>query len=146
MEAVAAVVNTPARVRLIELTREYDAHRTELLDACNRVLSKMHLLGGDEGKAFEVELAAYLGVTAVQGVASGTDALRLAVRAAGLQPGDEVLIQANAFMAAVEALYDAGVRPVPIDIRAADLGPDPRALAAAITPNTRAILVVRPPL
>ena len=102
----------------------------------------MHLLGGDEGKAFEAEFASYLGVKAAKGVASGTDALRLAVRAAGLKPGDEVLIQANAFMAAVEALYDAGVRPVPIDIQDHDLGPDPRALAAAVTPNTRAIMVV----
>ena len=76
---------------------------------------------------------------AVKGVASGTDALRLAVRATGLEPGDEVLIQANAFVA---ALYETGVRPVPIDIREDDLGPDARALAAAVTPNTRAILVV----
>src|SRR5579883_1369149 len=58
----------------------------------------------------------------------GTDALRLAVRAAGLCPGDEVLIQANAFVAAVEALYEAGVRPVPLDIRLSDLGPDPEEL------------------
>jgi len=106
------------------------------------VLDRMHLLGGEELKAFEQEMAAYLGVAHVRGVASGTDALRLSIRAAGLKPGDEVLIQANAFMAAVEALHDAGVRPVPVDIRLDDLGPDPAELAARVTPRTRGIMVV----
>ena len=142
MEAVAKVAQPGTRVRLMELTREYATHRQEFLDACDRVLSQMHLLGGEEGKAFEAELASYLGVKVVKGVASGTDALRLAVQAIGLGPGDEVLIQANAFMAAVEALYDVGVRPIPVDIREPDLGPDPDAMAAAVTSNTRAILVV----
>jgi dTDP-4-amino-4,6-dideoxygalactose transaminase len=64
------------------------------------------------------------------------------VRAAGLQPGDEVLIQANAFVAAVEALHEAGVRPVPVDIRLSDLGPDPEELAARATRRTRGIVVV----
>ena len=117
MGAVAEVPQPSSRVRLLELKREYEAHRQEFLDACDDVLSRMHLLGGEQSRTFEAELATYLGVKAVAGVASGTDALRLAVRAAGLEPGDEVLIQANAFVAAVEALYDWGVRPVPIEIR-----------------------------
>lgn len=141
-EAVARVAQPEGRVRLMELTREYRAHRDEFLDACDRVLSRMHLLNGEEVKAFEAEFAKYLGVKAAKGVASGTDALRLAVRAAGLGPGDEVLIQANAFMAAVEAIHDSGARPVAVDIQEHDLGPDPQALAAAITPSTRAIMVV----
>lgn len=141
MEALARATE-PTRVRLIELTREYQAHREELLAACERVLERMHLLGGEEGRGFESEMAAYLDVKHVRGVASGTDALRLAIRAAGLGAGDEVLIQANAFMAAVEALHDAGVRPVPIDVRLDDLGPDPDHLAARIGPRTRGILAV----
>jgi dTDP-4-amino-4,6-dideoxygalactose transaminase len=87
-------------------------------------------------------MAAYLGVAQVRGVASGTDALRMAARAAGLEPGDEVLIQSNAFMAAVEALIDVGVRPVAVDIRLDDLGPDLDDLAARVTPETRALMVV----
>ncbi len=141
MEALARAAE-PTRVRLIELTREYHAHRTELLGACERVLERMHLLNGEELKRFESEMAAYLGVKHVRGVASGTDALRLAVRAAGLGPGDEVLIQANAFMAAVEALNDAGIRPVPVEIRFDDLGPDLDDLAARITERTKGIMVV----
>src|SRR2546427_5785366 len=124
MEAVArAAVET--RVPLMDLTREFRAHRQEFLAACERVLTRMHLLGGEEGRSFEHEMAAYLGVRHVRGVGSGTDALRLAVRAAGLGPGDEVLLQANAFVAAVEALHEVGARPVPVDIRLEDLGPDP---------------------
>ena len=137
-------VRQPAvsRVPLLDLTREYDAHRAELLGACERVLDRMHLLGGEELKAFEQEMAAYLGVAHVRGVASGTDALRLAVRAAGLRPGDETLIQANAFMAAVEALHDSGVRPVAVDVRLDDLGPDLDDLAGRVTSRTRAIMLV----
>src|SRR5215510_2406672 len=124
MEAVARRA-APTRVSLLDLTREYHAHREELLRACERVLERMHLLGGEEVRSFEAEMASYLGVRHVRGVASGTDALVLAMLAAGLRPGDEVLIQANAFVAAVEALHHTGARPIPVDIGLDDLGPDP---------------------
>jgi dTDP-4-amino-4,6-dideoxygalactose transaminase len=126
----------------MELGREYQGLKVELLAACERVLDRMQLLGGDELKSFEREMAAYLGVAQVRGVASGTDALALAARAAGLRPGDEVLIQANAFMAAVEALVAIGAVPVPVDVRLDDLGPDLDDLAGRIGPKTRAIMVV----
>jgi dTDP-4-amino-4,6-dideoxygalactose transaminase len=142
MEAVARRAVGGGRVSLLDLTREYRSYRQELLGACDRVLTRMHLLGGEEVRAFEAEMAAYLGVRHVRGVASGTDALLLAVLAAGLGPGDEVLIQANAFVAAVEALHRAGVTPVPVDVRTEDLGPDPEELQAGVTPRTRGILVV----
>jgi dTDP-4-amino-4,6-dideoxygalactose transaminase len=141
-DALARAAEVVSRVRLMELAREYKAYKTELLAACEQVLDRMQLLGGDELKGFEREMAAYLGVSHVRGVASGTDALRMAARAAGLEPGDEVLIQANAFMAAVEALIDAGLRPIPVDIRLSDLGPDLDDLAARVTPKTRALMVV----
>jgi len=141
MEAMARQA-VPSRVALLDLTREYRAHRHELLAACERVFRRMHLLGGDEARAFEAEMGAYLGVRHVRGVASGTDALFLAVLAAGLGPGDEVLLQANSFVAAVEALQRAGVSPIPVDIRLDDLGPDPVALEASLTERTRGILVV----
>jgi dTDP-4-amino-4,6-dideoxygalactose transaminase len=128
------------RISLLDPAREYHAHRAELLAACERVLGRMQLLGGEERHAFETEMAAYLGTRRVCGVALGTEALWLAVRAAGLQPGDEVLLQANAFVAAVEALHRAGVTPVPVDIRLSDLGPDPDALEARLGPRTRGIL------
>src|SRR5215813_15132388 len=118
------------RVALLDLTREYHAHRHELLAACERVLGRMHLLGGEEVREFEAEMAAYLGVRHVRGVASGTDALLLAILAAGILPADEVLLPANAFVAAVEAIHRAGARAVASDIRLDDLGPDVDDLAA----------------
>jgi dTDP-4-amino-4,6-dideoxygalactose transaminase len=145
MHRLVGVAPRPApatRVRLIDLGREYRAIRSELLAACERVLDRMQLLGGEEVRAFEAEMARFLGAAHTTGVASGTDALRLGVRAAGIGAGDEVLIQANAFMAAVEALIDVGARPVPVDIQLHDLGPDPADLEARMSPRTRAILVV----
>jgi dTDP-4-amino-4,6-dideoxygalactose transaminase len=130
------------RVTLLDLTREYGLLRDEMLASCERVLDRMHLLGGNEVKSFEAEMAAYLGVEHVRGVASGTDALWLALRALGVGRGDEVLVQANAFVAAVEAIHDVDAMPVPIDVRSDDLGPDPALLANAIGPRTRAIVVV----
>src|SRR5437899_2576851 len=100
MEAMARQA-VPTRVALLDLTHEYRAHRHELLAACERVFRRMHLLAGHEARAFEAEMAAYLGVRHVRGVASGTDARLLAVLAAGLGAGDEVLLQANSFVAAV---------------------------------------------
>ena len=142
MEALARRAAGERRVALLDLTREYRAYRHELLAACERVLERMQLLGGEEVRAFESEMAAYLGVRQVCGVASGTDALALALQAAGLEPGDEVLVQANAFVAAVEAIQRAGGTPVAVDIRLDDLGPDPDDLAARLTPLSRAVLVV----
>src|SRR5437867_121688 len=142
MEALARRAAGERRVALLDLTREYRAYRHELLAACDRVLERMQLLGGEEVRAFESEMAAYLGVRQVCGVASGTDALALALQAAGLEPGDEVLVQANAFVAAVEAIQRAGGTPVAVDILLDDLGPDPDDLAARLTPLSRAVLVV----
>jgi dTDP-4-amino-4,6-dideoxygalactose transaminase len=142
MKALARSAAGDRRVALLDLRREYRAYRRELLAACERVLERMHLLGGEEVRSFEAETAAYLGVRHVRGVASGTDALSLAVLAAGLGPGDEVLIQANAFVAAVEAIHRAGATPIATDIRLDDLGPDVDDLAARVSPRTRAILVV----
>src|SRR5436190_826425 len=142
MEALARRAAGERRVALLDLTREYRAYRHELLGACDRVFERMQLLGGEEVRAFESEMAAYLGVRQVCGVASGTDALALALQAAGLEPGDEVLVQANAFVAAVEAIQRAGGTPVAVDIRLDDLGPDPDDLAARLTPLSRAVLVV----
>jgi len=138
----AATRQSATRVALLDLTREYQAHRHELLAACERVLGRMQLLGGEEVRGFEAEMAAYLGVGHTRGVASGTDALLLAVLAAGLGPGDEVLLQANAFVGDVEALQRAGVSVIPVDIRLEDLGPDPASLEASVTERTRGILVV----
>jgi dTDP-4-amino-4,6-dideoxygalactose transaminase len=92
--------------------------------------------------AFEREFAAYCGVAHCAGLASGLDALRLALLALGVEPGDEVIVPADTFIATFEAVSQAGAVPVPVDVLEDDYNIDPAAVAAAITPRTRAILPV----
>ena len=102
----------------------------------------MRLLKGGHLDAFEAEIAAYTGSAHAVGVASGTDAMALSLIAVGVGPGDEVLLQANGFTADVEAIRIAGARPVLVDVTTTGYGPDPAALEEAVTPRTRAVLLV----
>jgi len=129
-------------IPLLDLKREYDAIAVELQQAWSETLGSMHLLKGPNVTAFENEIAAYVGTRHAAGVASGTDALLLSVLGLGIGPGDEVIIQANAFAAALEAVHHAGAQPVLVDTEADGLGPDIAAVERAITPRTRAALVV----
>src|SRR2546425_9224512 len=112
MEALARTA-VRTRVPLMDLRREYYAFRDELLAAFERVLGRMQLIGGEEVGAFESEMAANLGVRHVRGVASGTDALWLAVAAAGIRAGGEGLLQANPFIAASQGPPRGGAPPRP---------------------------------
>jgi len=129
-------------IPLLDLTREHAAIREEVQQAWSATLASMHLLKGDNVAAFEREIAAYVGTPFACGVASGTDALLLGVLGLGIGAGDEVIIHANAFTAAVEAVHHAGAQPVLVDVEADGLGPDADGVACAITPRTKAILVV----
>ncbi|MFH0965613.1 MAG: DegT/DnrJ/EryC1/StrS family aminotransferase [Planctomycetota bacterium] len=129
-------------IPLLDLKREFAEIRDEVFAGWNGVLESMKLLKGENLQAFEEEVAAYLGIEHAVGVASGTDALTLGLLAAGIGPGDEVIVQANAFAAAAEACRIAGAAPVPIDIRESDLGPDLDQLEDAITDRTAALIVV----
>ena len=129
-------------IPLLDLKREYGLIREEVQQAWSATLTTMHLLKGENAAAFEREIADYIGTPYAVGVASGTDALLLAVLGLGLGAGDEVIMHANAFAAAAEAVHHAGAQPVMVDVEADGLGPDPDAVAGAITPRTKAILVV----
>ncbi len=130
------------KIPLLDLKREHEAIREELQQAWAATLATMHLLKGENVAAFEREIAAYVGTPYACGVASGTDALLLAVLGLGIGRGDEVITHANAFAAAVEAVHHAGAQPVLVDVEADGSGPDPDAVAAAITSRTKAIMVV----
>lgn len=130
------------RVPLLDLKREHQAIANELRDAWNVTLAGMQLLKGEHVVAFEEEIATYTGTTHAVGVASGTDALILSVLGLGIGPGDEVILQANAFTAAIEAIHHCGAQPLVIDTEPDAFGPDLEALAAAITPRTRAVIAV----
>ncbi|MCL6451803.1 MAG: DegT/DnrJ/EryC1/StrS family aminotransferase [Acetobacteraceae bacterium] len=118
------------------------AIRSELLAAFGEVLDAGQFILGPNVSAFEEEMAAYLGVAHTVAVNSGTDALILALRGLGVGAGDEVVTSAFTFVSPAEAASLLGARPVFVDIEADGFNLDPGRLEAALSPRTRAIVVV----
>jgi dTDP-4-amino-4,6-dideoxygalactose transaminase len=106
------------------------------------VLDKGVFILGDEVRAFEAELAAYTGVPHALGVANGTDAIVLALRALGIGPGDDVVVPSFTFYASAEAIALTGARPVWCDIDPRTFCMTPETVRAALTPGTKAVLAV----
>ncbi|MBI3786499.1 MAG: DegT/DnrJ/EryC1/StrS family aminotransferase, partial [Deltaproteobacteria bacterium] len=129
-------------IPLLDLKREYALVRCDIEAAWSSTLKTMHLLKGENVAAFEREVAAYLEVAHVVGVASGTDALILSILGLGIGKGDEVIVHANAFVAALEAIHHAGASPVIVDTEPDGFGPDADAIARAITRRTKAVIAV----
>lgn len=92
--------------------------------------------------AFEANLAAFIGVKHVIGVADGTNAILLGLRASGIGLGDEIIVPSHSFIAAIQSIHFAGATPVPVELAEHDWLVDPAAIEAAITPRTRAIMPV----
>ena len=130
------------RVPLVDLVGQYGDLRGEIVPALERVMEAGDFILGGEVTRFEEEFAAYCGARHCVGVASGTDALLLALRALGVGPGDEVVVPANTFIATALAVTHAGATPVLADVRESDFCLDPEAFEAAITPRTRAVIPV----
>ncbi len=130
------------QIPMVDLKIQYHQLQTEIDAAVNAVLESAYFILGPQGSAFEQEVAAYLGVKHAIGVASGTDALHLALRAAGLGPGDEVITSPFTFIATAEAIAYVGATPVFVDIDPQTFNIDVEQAAAAITPATKAILPV----
>jgi dTDP-4-amino-4,6-dideoxygalactose transaminase len=126
----------------VDLKAAYLAHRPELDAAIARVLSSGSYILGSEVEGFEREFAAYLDVQCALGLASGTDALYLALRAAGIGTGAEVITVSHTFVATVAAIEMCGARPVFVDVDETTYTMDPRCIEPAITPRTRALLPV----
>jgi dTDP-4-amino-4,6-dideoxygalactose transaminase len=126
----------------IDLGRQHEALREELLAAAARVLDSTRFVLGPEVRALEAELAAFGGAAHGIGVNSGTDALLIALKAVGVRPGDEVITSAFSFVASATTVVMAGANPVFVDIDPATFNVDPAAVARAITPRTRAIMPV----
>ena len=129
-------------VPMLDLAAEYRDLEAELAAAVGKVIASGRFILGPEGEALEQEVAAYLGVRHAVAVASGTDALHLALRAAGIGPGDEVITPSFTFIAAAEAVSYVGARVVFVDIDPATCNLDPAACEAAIGPATRAVIAV----
>lgn len=126
----------------VDLTRQHAALRDDLLAAAARVLDSAQFVLGGEGRALEAALAARGGVRHAVGVASGTDALRLALLALGVGPGDEVLTPAFSFVASATTIVMAGATPVFVDVDPETYAMDPAAAERALTPRTRALVAV----
>lgn len=129
------------RLLINDLRRHNDTLAAEVRAALERVLARGWFILGPEVEAFEREFAQACGAGHAVGVANGTDALELAVRALGIGPGDEVITVANAGGYSSTAIRAAGARPVYVDVEPRSLNMDPAALAGALTARTRAVIV-----
>ena len=129
-------------IPMVDLRAQYARIRGEVDLAISGVLASAQFIGGEECRLFEEEFAAFCGVPHACGVANGTDALALAIRAFGVGPGDEVVTVANTFIATGEAILLAGASPVFVDVEPETCTLDPRLLEAAITPKTRLLIPV----
>lgn len=126
----------------MDLRAQYASIREEIDAAIDRVLGHTHFILGEEVEAFEEEFARYVGASGAVGVASGTAALFLALKACGIGPGDEVITTAHTFIATAEAISHVGARPVFADIDPVTYTLDPCSVEKAITPRTKAIVPV----
>jgi len=117
---------------LLDLHRQYQQIRDEVLAAIERVCSSQHFVLGAEVEALEREIATFTGASAAVGCASGTDALWLALVAAGVRPGDGVITTAFSFFASASAIVRAGARPVLVDVDPDTLNLDPERVKAQL--------------
>jgi dTDP-4-amino-4,6-dideoxygalactose transaminase len=130
------------KVPFVDLVGQYEELHSEIRDAIERVMGGARFILGTEVEQFEGEFAKFCGVQHGIGVANGTDALHLALRALGIGPGDEVITVANTFVATAMAIVQAGATPVFVDVRPEDYNLDVSLLEGAITKKTKAIIPV----
>jgi dTDP-4-amino-4,6-dideoxygalactose transaminase len=142
MSTQAVATSAVAMVPWASPAAQYHAHRKAIDAAIARVLDSGYFVLGEEVESFERAFAAYCGTVHGVGVASGTDALELALRALGIGPGDEVITVSHTAVATAAAVLACGATPVLIDIDEAHYTIDPLRIEAAVTPRTKAILPV----
>jgi len=140
MSSQASAADSP--IPLLDLRAEWAAIEPEIRAALDRVFTSQRWILGPEGEALELEIARLCGSPFAVGVASGTDALTLALHASGVGPGDDVIVPAFTFIATASAVSALGARPVFADIEPGTFAPDPARIEERLTPRTRAIVAV----
>ena len=142
MGYVSQGVTLRSGVPFLDLGPSHVPLAEDVLDDLREIVLSSAFIGGPRVAAFEDAFAQYCGTRYCVGVASGLDALRLALQAMGIGTGDEVVVPAMTFVATFEAVSQVGATPVPVDVSESDYCLDPDAVAAAVGSRTRAVLPV----
>ncbi|MCE5194911.1 MAG: DegT/DnrJ/EryC1/StrS family aminotransferase [Nitrospiraceae bacterium] len=129
-------------VPMVDLKKEFNNIRKEIFDIITEILESTHYILGAKGSELESKIAEYHGVGSALGVASGTDALHLAIESLGIGDGDEVITTPFTFFATSEAIIYTGATPVFVDIDPETLNIDVKKIEEKITARTKAILPV----
>ena len=129
------------KVPFVDYPTQYQRIQSEIDAAIREVLSKGDLILREQHTRFEENMAAFVGTKYAVGVSSGTDALILSLRAAGIVPGDEVITVAHTFVATVAAIVHCGATPILVDV-GEDFNMNVEQLEQAVTPRTKAIIPV----
>ncbi len=132
----------PPVIPFLDLATAHTAFADEVAAAMERVLARGRFILGEEVEAFEQDFAGYCGAQHCVGVGSGLDAITLLLEAAGIGPGDEVIVPSNTYIATWLGVTRAGATPVPVEPRLDTYNLDPGLVASAITRRTRAVLAV----
>jgi dTDP-4-amino-4,6-dideoxygalactose transaminase len=139
LSRVGTVVSS---VPFLDLRRSHDPLKDAFLERVSALVDTNAFINGPDVANFERSFADWVGTSECVGLASGLDAIRLALMALDIGPGDEVIVPAMTFVATCEAVTQAGGRPVLVDVRPDDYCIDPAAVEAAIGPRTKALLPV----
>jgi len=129
------------KVRFVDMPTHYKSLKTEILEIVDEVLSRGDVVLREDLRRFEEESASFVGTKYAIGLNSGTDALFLSLRAAGVSTGDEVITVAHTFVATVAAIIHNGATPILVDV-GEDFNMDMDTLEEVITPNTKAVIPV----
>lgn len=129
-------------IKFLDLEKINNRFRKEIDERIKNILDKGWYLQGEENDKFSKHFAEYCGVKYVLGVANGLDALRLIIKASGFGKGDEIIVPANTYIATILAISDNGCTPVLVEPNINTYNIDPDKIEAAITPRTKAIMVV----
>ena len=129
-------------IKLIDLKRQYDSIKDEILGSVSKVLESGSYILGPNVSSFEQEFAEYIGTRHAVGVANGTDALVMSLKALGIGPGDEVITSPFTFFASAECISQVGAKPVFADVCLDTYNIDPKEIEKKITDRTKAIIPV----
>jgi dTDP-4-amino-4,6-dideoxygalactose transaminase len=136
------MISNAVTIPFLDLTLQFESIREEIMDAVDRVFVSKQFVGGEWVERFEEQFARFVGSRYAIGVGSGTAALELALKAALIGAGDEVILPANSFFATAEAVSNVGARPVFADVNPRTFHLDVASSERLITARTKAIIPV----